>query len=553
MFDKFWKQFLIEAEETFRVPDGEQQLTGDEAYIKSLGFHINKTLGSGMDGKVYEVENKNTGQRMALKITPSWGEGNADREQENYEFVRNNRDSFGQYAKYLPVVYSSNLVDIPYKNQPIDGKKGKAAVITMELLEPLPKEFLRSIFNLTRNTGPEDQRINKMRDNRLFSDEKLIKRLLSMAIDFLQDDVKRNFTPEDREKIISDTINEFYSSDTTDKLKSMTQTPQERSIMTKQATVLKHIFGDKVFEKRLEKEQDPRIKQIYLDNQEIDKKYFRSQFTQAYARPLLSGGIGLKDTSGLKGIDYGSEAGSEVSDVFPETENLRNAMKYFFRQGRLQSFDVHSANVMMRPSTKDVVIVDLGRFNLLKLPPVPPQRALPPVPQPKRSIPPVPKPRRSIPPPPKPKSAASTFVEGKRRMTENMKKQVASCIVFDNKDRILIIKRSKTDDWKPGWWDIPGGHMEEGEIPVEGAIRETDEESGLTVRNLVQVETKQFPDIIKHFFATRDYDGEVYFRPNHETGEIEHDEYKWVSIEQLKDIQNSVVPLSIVKKASHLV
>ena len=137
-------------------------------------------------------------------------------------------------------------------------------------------------------------------------------------------------------------------------------------------------------------------------------------------------------------------------------------------------------------------------------------------------------------------------------MAENMKKQVASCIVFDNKDRILIIKRSKTDDWKPGWWDIPGGHMEEGEIPVEGAIRETDEESGLTVRNLVQVETKQFPDIIKHFFATRNYDGEVYLRPNHETGEIEHDEYRWVSIEQLKEIKNSVVPLSIVKKAMHL-
>lgn len=557
MFDKFWKQFLLEAEDTFRVPDDEQQsqdqqqtvLTGNEAYINSLGFYINKTLGSGMDGKVYEVEDKNTGQRMALKITPSWGNGDADREQENYEFVRNNRDSFAQYAKYLPVVYSSKIEDIPYENEPIDGRKGKAAVITMELLKPLPKEFLRSIFNLTRNTGPEDQQINKMRDDRLFSDEKLIKRLLSMAIDFLRDDVKRKFRPEDREKIISDTINEFYSSDTTDKLKSMTQSPQERSIMTKKATVLKHIFGDKVFEKRLENEQDPRMKQIFLDNQEYDKKEFQRQFTKAYARPLISGGIGLKDTSGLKGIDYGPEAGSEVSDVFPETQNLRDAMNYFFRQGKLRSFDVHSGNVMMRPSTNDVVIVDLGRFNLVKLPPVPPPRALPPVPQPRRSLPPVPQPRQGNPT----VVAPSTFAEGKRRMTENIKKQVASCIVFDNKDRILIIKRSKSDSWKPGWWDIPGGHMEEGEIPVEGATRETDEESGLTVRNLVQVETKQFPDIIKHFFATRDYDGEVYFRPNHETGEIEHDEYKWVSIEQLEDIQNSVVPLSIVKKALHLV
>jgi hypothetical protein len=31
--------------------------------------------------------------------------------------------------------------------------------------------------------------------------------------------------------------------------------------------------------------------------------------------------------------------------------------------------------------------------------------------------------------------------------------EVASCIIFDN-DKILIIRRSNTDPWKPGWWDL---------------------------------------------------------------------------------------------------
>ena len=256
MFDKFWKQFLLESEDNLRVPDDQQQsqdqqqtvLTGDEAYIKSLGFSIYEKgknergeetpyIGKGMDGKVYKVQDWNTGRRMALKITPSWGEGNARKEQENYEFVKNNRDSFGQYAKYLPVVYSSDLVDIPYEKQPIDGKKGEAAVIAMEVLEPLPKEFIRSIFNLTRNISPEDQQINKMRDKRLFSSENLIERLLFMAIDFLRDDVKEKFTPEDRKEIVSDTISDFYK----DRFKSKTKDSD--------ATVMRHIFGDKVFEK----------------------------------------------------------------------------------------------------------------------------------------------------------------------------------------------------------------------------------------------------------------------------------------------------------------
>ena len=53
----------------------------------------------------------------------------------------------------------------------------------------------------------------------------------------------------------------------------------------------------------------------------------------------------------------------DFEEAFPETAGVRAAMKKF--AGRdFKPFDVHAGNVMMRPGTNDIVIVDLGRFNI---------------------------------------------------------------------------------------------------------------------------------------------------------------------------------------------
>ena len=70
-------------------------------------------------------------------------------------------------------------------------------------------------------------------------------------------------------------------------------------------------------------------------------------------------------------------------------------------------------------------------------------------------------------------------------MNEGRNREVASCIIFDN-DKILIIRRSNTDPWKPGWWDLPGGHVDPGESPIEAAVREALEETNLIVSNLIE-------------------------------------------------------------------
>ncbi len=52
-------------------------------------------------------------------------------------------------------------------------------------------------------------------------------------------------------------------------------------------------------------------------------------------------------------------------------------------------------------------------------------------------------------------------------------------IVVIDKDKILLIKRSKTDEWMPLHWSFPGGHIKKNETPYKAAKRELKEETQL--------------------------------------------------------------------------
>jgi 8-oxo-dGTP pyrophosphatase MutT (NUDIX family) len=54
--------------------------------------------------------------------------------------------------------------------------------------------------------------------------------------------------------------------------------------------------------------------------------------------------------------------------------------------------------------------------------------------------------------------------------------------ITDKDEKILLIQRSKTDDWMPLHWSFPGGHIEKGETPYKAAKRELKEETQLDGR-----------------------------------------------------------------------
>jgi 8-oxo-dGTP pyrophosphatase MutT (NUDIX family) len=58
----------------------------------------------------------------------------------------------------------------------------------------------------------------------------------------------------------------------------------------------------------------------------------------------------------------------------------------------------------------------------------------------------------------------------------------ARTLLTNSAGQILIIRRSPSDPFKPGAWDIPGGQVEQNEDVGAGAIREVQEEVGVTLK-----------------------------------------------------------------------
>ena len=55
-----------------------------------------------------------------------------------------------------------------------------------------------------------------------------------------------------------------------------------------------------------------------------------------------------------------------------------------------------------------------------------------------------------------------------------------SGVIVKCKDKVLLCKRNN-DGTLPGEWSIPGGHIENNETPIDGAVREFHEETNLNV------------------------------------------------------------------------
>lgn len=66
---------------------------------------------------------------------------------------------------------------------------------------------------------------------------------------------------------------------------------------------------------------------------------------------------------------------------------------------------------------------------------------------------------------------------------------LAGCIIKDSNGKVLLMHRSSA---KRTQWEIPGGGVDEGEIPEQAAIRELKEELDVRVSVVRQIGSKSF-------------------------------------------------------------
>lgn len=57
-------------------------------------------------------------------------------------------------------------------------------------------------------------------------------------------------------------------------------------------------------------------------------------------------------------------------------------------------------------------------------------------------------------------------------------------VLVNERDEILLLRRSRDDDFAPGLWGLPGGHIHAGETPDETITRELAEETGVEASGL---------------------------------------------------------------------
>ena len=394
MYQKFWKQFLTEqdADATYEflpdtrelaadapsppalptLPQDEpvarepQEQTGLRAFLESKGLQYDKFLGGGQDGRVIRAYKVDTGQMLAIKFinVAKTSMETARREVRNYEFVKKNRDSFGESAKYLPVVYDAEMVGVPMPGETMQGRLVVHGVIYMEELEPLPSEVAKSLFAVGGRT-PAIKAAKDKRDKRLFKNPKLVSSLLNIAWSLTDPastsgfmSMEAQFAAEKR--IIKDFFKGEYDSE------QIKQDPYVRSAaMGEQAKDLMSLYINVTYEEMLKNPEDETDLPVIRDYESVIKEDLLMSFVKAYMKPLVTGAAGkqLRHGSGLRGFDDFYAMEKDFEETFPEIAGVRAAMKKF--AGRdFKPFDVHADNVMMRPGTNDIVIVDLGRFNI---------------------------------------------------------------------------------------------------------------------------------------------------------------------------------------------
>ena len=107
------------------------------------------------------------------------------------------------------------------------------------------------------------------------------------------------------------------------------------------------------------------------------------------------------------------------------------------------------------------------------------------------------------------------------------------CYIEKDGYYLMMYRVKKKNDVNKGKWIGVGGHCEEGESPDECVIRETKEETGLTLHNaqargLVTFVSNKWEMEYMHLFTSDDFEGEV--------TECDEGELAWIAKDKITEL-----------------
>ena len=116
----------------------------------------------------------------------------------------------------------------------------------------------------------------------------------------------------------------------------------------------------------------------------------------------------------------------------------------------------------------------------------------------------------------------------------------AAVVIFDREGRVLLLLRPAFVTWMPQKWALPGGHIEEGERPIEAAVREVEEETTLVIVDPTEFYISPNGEVV--YFATRAQAGDVVI-------DWESDDFAWVYPEDLTNYDRVPMLDKVVERA----
>lgn len=120
---------------------------------------------------------------------------------------------------------------------------------------------------------------------------------------------------------------------------------------------------------------------------------------------------------------------------------------------------------------------------------------------------------------------------------------VAAAVIENREGRILIARR-KVEISLGGYWEFPGGKIENGETPAECATRELREEMDIHIEtgDILTETTYDYGTKIVHLIAVKAIMLSGHIRLH------DHDDIRWVSVSEMEDYLFAPADHAIVAK-----